>query len=246
MIDINLKVLEENAPFQKNVLYRIEKARTVQFIEKHGERKELVNLEYGLCDGQYGIFSHEYRSPSVSKQRCKTADILACVIDEVDKRIYTTIADVKSNISAFSDDLLKDNAMLTAIKEVRDFIEQLHAEILHKNSFLLYYKDSGYIEYERLGIVTKNFEHEKFLAVAEQLEQLFRMESPPVPMLVALKLKKNLAPYMNEADRLRDFAARKVKISGRDYHLHVFLLNKINELEYASSVKISAENHLVQ
>lgn len=162
MININLKVLEENAPFQKNVLYKIEKTGKVLFTEEHSECKELVTLEYCLDDWQYGIFAHEYRSPNVSRQGCKTADILACAIDEENKQIDTTIADVKSNISAFSDDLLKDNAMLTAIKEVRDFIEQIHAEILHKNSFILYYKDAGYIEYERLGIVTKSFEQKNF------------------------------------------------------------------------------------
>lgn len=54
------------------------------------------------------------------------------------KEMDTLIFDVKSNISAFSDDLLKDNAMLTAIKEIRDFAEQIHAEILHKNSLMTY------------------------------------------------------------------------------------------------------------
>lgn len=69
------------------------------------------------------------------KQGCKTADILACAVDENEKKIATFIFDVKSNISAFSDDLLKDQALLTVIKEVRDFVEQIHAEMLHKNGF---------------------------------------------------------------------------------------------------------------
>lgn len=138
---------------------------TIPFKEIHDGNGsyELVNLIYELAFGQYGIFAHEYRSPVAEKQGCKTADILACRIDEAQKKVDTLIFDVKSNISAFSDDLLKDNAMLTAIKEIRDFVEQIHAEILHKNSFILYYKDDGFVEHEIIGIVTKNLKEKNLL-----------------------------------------------------------------------------------
>lgn len=93
----------------------------VCFAERHADKSEKVRIEYSLENGQYGIFAQEFRNPIAGKQDRKTADALACIIDEECKKNLTVIFDVKSNISAFSDDLLKDGAMLTVIKQVRDF-----------------------------------------------------------------------------------------------------------------------------
>lgn len=241
MININFRMMGADCSFQKNVLYKISQSREVRFVEKHEKSSETVVLEYCLVNAQFGIFAHEYRSPSTVKEGCKSADILACVVDMKEKSITSTIIDVKSNISAFSDDLLKDNAMLTAIKEIRDFVEQIHAEILHKNSFMLYYKDDGYEEHERIGIVTKRFEREKFLAVAEMLERLFREEKPEIPELVAFKLKRNLLPYRKEIPRIRDFADKKVRISDKSYPLSVILLKETDDSQYVVSIQIRSK-----
>lgn len=167
---------------------------------------------------------------------------MACVIDEAERSIYTTICDVKSNISAFSDNLLKDQAMLTVIKDVRDFIEQIHAEILHKNTFMLYYIDDGFKEYERIGIITEHFEDEKFLAVALKLEKLFYNSNSKVSKLSELKLKKNLAPYIREIEKIRNFSNKMIKIGNRTYKLHVILLEKMDDAIYTASMEIMAEN----
>lgn len=176
----------------KNVLYRVNESGIIQFIEQHEHTREIANVEFSLKDGQYGIYANEYRRPETQKEGCKTTDVLACVVDEQKKEIKSLIFDVKSNISAFSDDLSKEGAMITAIKEVRDFIEQIHAEKLHKESFLLYYKDDGYVEIEEIGIVTKNFEPEKFKQVAEKLKKMVSEEKKDIPQLVSIKLKNNL------------------------------------------------------
>lgn len=236
MINVNLRTLKNHEIPQKNFLYRIPQSDVVLFQEIHEKDRETVYVNYDLKEYQYGIYASEYRSPIVSKQGCKTADVLACVVDEAEKKIYTLIFDVKSNISAFSDDLLKGNAMLTAIKEVRDFNEQIHDELLHKNSFMLYYKDAGYIEYERLGIATKNFESEKFSAVADQLEKLFTNEQDQILSLIELKMKTNLRPYRNEVERLRNFSDGKLKIGERTYQMQIYLLEKTNDEEYVVSV----------
>lgn len=241
MINLNFKEFDEENPYKKNVLYRINRSRAILFKETHDEKGsyELVNLKYDLNPGQYGIFAYEYRNPVTLKQGCKAADILACVIDEEKKKISTFIFDVKSNISAFSDNLLKDNALLTAIKEVRDFVEQIHAELLHKNSFILYYKDDGFAEYENIGLITKSFEKEKFILAADMLESLFEKECLKVPRLLELKLKNNLGAYKNEVSRIRDFSQKRVILCGKVYDLNVVLLEKISELEYAASVKVA-------
>lgn len=238
MMKINLKELKADAEWKKNVLYEIKESATVKFIEEHNNRKETVDLVYCLSDSQFGLFAHEYRSPSILKEGCKAADILACVVDKAEKEIVTFICDVKSNISAFSDDLGKEDAMLTAINDVRRFHEQIHAEILHKNSFMIFYLDEGYKEIENIGIVTENFESSKFLAVAKRLEYLFKVESTRVPILVDLKLKKNLAPYMNEVRRIRDFAGKIVRINEKEYPLSVYLLNKVSGTEYVTAIEL--------
>lgn len=241
MIKIQLRAWNAVKPCQKNILYRINGNQTVLFVEPHEKKRELVNLEYCLTEHQYGIYGYEYRGQNTVKEHCKSPDILACVVDEAKKIVCSTICDVKSNISAFSDDLFEDNAMLTAIKEVRDFIEQIHAGILHKNSFMLYYIDDGYKEYERIGIVTKCFEPEKFRAVASQIERLFRNQSTKVPSLVADKLKTNLAPYMSEINKLRDFADKTITISGKSHILNVFYLEQIDHSDYVATIKIVSE-----
>ena len=241
---IHLRLLKENERYEKNILYRIEKDQTVRFVEEHPEghqdsSREIVDVEFCLKHPQYGIFAHEYRNPLAPKNSYKAADVLACVVDEASKEVHTTIFDVKRNISAFSDDLLKDHAMLTAIKEVRDFIMQIHDEILHKDSFMLYYRNDGYEEKERLGLVTKNFEAQKFIAVADLLEQLLDKGDIQASPLITLKLKNDLRPYRGELKNLRAFAEKKIKINEKRYDLHVFLLDQTGDGEYRTSLKMT-------
>lgn len=95
-----------------------------------------MKLEYILDEKQYAFLGKEYRSSNFSKAGCKVADIMSSMVDDGKKLIYSVILDIKKDISAFSDDLLKDEAIITAIKEVRDFIKQLHDEIYVK---IVYY-----------------------------------------------------------------------------------------------------------
>lgn len=241
MTRLNLKEFNPEKSYQKNVLYKISKDAVISFEERHvdNDNCEYVDLIYQLCSGQYGIFAYEFRNPLTLKEGCKTADILACAVDENKKRIATFIFDVKSNISAFSDNLLKDSALLTVIKEVRDFIEQIHAEILHKESFLIYYRDEGFIEDENIGIITKRFEETKFASAADMLEDLFQRETPSIPKLVEIKLKNNLGAYRNEVKRIRDFSEKTVILCGRIYDLKVVLLKNESGEEYRASIRIS-------
>lgn len=244
MININFRLYNPTKDIEKNNLYKITENSNIKFVEQHEESKEIVNVKYCFSDKQYGIYAKEYRSPSTLKEGCKTADVLACVVDENTKEIYSIVFDVKSNISAFSDELLKEGAMITAIKEVRDFIEQLHAEILHKKSFLLYYEDDGYVEKEEVGIVTKNFEAEKFRAVAGRLEEIVKDANTTVAQLVSYKLKNNLKPYMCEVKPLYDFADKKVTIREKKYNLNVFRLQKKEgENDYETTIQMVRDTH---
>lgn len=243
MIRINYADLAEGEMYQKNKLYRIKQSGTIQFREEHKDKNisDIVNLQYCIKEQQYGVFAHEYRNPSTCKQGGKSADVLACIIDEKNKKIYTTIFDVKHNISSFSDDLLKEEAILTAIKDVREFNEQIHAEILHKNSFLLFYKDEGYSEYEQIGIATTNFDSKKFIQVSQRLKQLLDNEHVQMTTLLSLKLKNNLNAYKNEVVKIKDFANHIIKIGDNTYEMKVFILKQINNLEYESTIQLSSD-----
>ena len=105
----------------------------IPFVELHKDKCEKVFLDYKLADEQFGIYATEYRAP-VIKKGIKTTDIIACIVDEKQKNIYTLIADVKSNISSFSDDLSKGDALITAIKEV--FQNKLRMVSYIKKTFL--------------------------------------------------------------------------------------------------------------
>lgn len=234
-----MKVLTDGNQPEKNTLYKITDARVVRFEEKHDNYNDIVDVNFALDEQQYGIYGKEYRSPAVCKYGCKTTDVLACVVDEQNKVISTLIFDVKSNISAFSDDLFKDQAMLTAIKEVRDFVQQLHDELLHKNSFMLYYRDEGYTEREELGIVTKNFESNKFLEVSEMIVKIIQEEDLEISPLLKLKLKKSLMPYLNQVEVLKRFSSKVVEIGGKTYSLKIFLLNQLEDSNYYVSIPMT-------
>lgn len=238
MIEVRLQPYDETKPIQKNVLYKVNNSCCISFVERHEASKDIANIQYVLQDGQYGIYANEYRAPNTEKQGCKTADVLACIIDENKKEINTLVFDVKTNISAFSDDLSKDGALMTAIKAVRDFIEQLHAELLHKETFMLYYKDDDYVEQENVGIVTKSFESEKFIAVAERLKKLI-VEEESISPLILYKAKNRVNAYKGQIEPLYNFAQQKVEIKGKMYQLQVFLMSKINESDYQASIQLA-------
>ena len=93
MINLNFKEYNEKKSYQKNSLYKINKDAVIPFKEVHKDigKCESVDLIFDLCPGQYGIFAYEYRNPVTLKQGCKTADILACAVDESEKKINTFI-----------------------------------------------------------------------------------------------------------------------------------------------------------
>lgn len=149
----NLQIKDINSKnISKNVLYKVPESMQIPFVESHEDKCEKVILDYQLEDEQFGIYATEYRAP-VIKKGIKTTDIIACIIDEKQKNMYTLVADVKSNISSFSDDLSKDDALITVIKEVRDFSEQIEDGLLHKENFLMYHKNEGFNERCEIGIL---------------------------------------------------------------------------------------------
>ena len=239
MIDIDFRMYNPAKSIEKNILYKISDSCDIQFVEQHEQGSETVDIKYDLQEEQYGIYANEYRRPGTKKEGCKTADVLSCIIDKNKKEIKSLIFDVKSNISAFSDDLTKSVAVLTAIKSVRDFIEQIRAEILHKDSFLLYFKADNYSEQEEIGIVTKNFEAEKFRAVANRVDEIMATDEENIPSLVLYKLKNSLKAYAQETETLNDFAERKVLIMGKLYQMKVFLLHRVDELDFRTTIQLS-------
>lgn len=240
MLDIQFKNIDI-AKIQKNNLYKISTSMVVPFVEEHEKSREKVILHYKLMDGQFGIYATEYRAPVVIKKGCKTTDILACVVDENQRKLYTLIADVKSNISSFSDDLSKENALFTAVKEVRDFTEQVECEWLHKENFMMFYKHEGFEEFCEYAIVTKNFEHDKFRKAADKLEELIKNENKNISVLIQTKMRTNLRSYEGEIHRLRKFADEMLIMNKKEYALKVIILEKEKEETYSSEIQIDCK-----
>ena len=237
MLHLNYRELKPNAEVEKNVLYKIEDQRVIPIYEKHKEDSDIVKLEYSFEENQYAFLGKEYRNPAVSKDDCKMADIMTFLVDENKKKIFSFVLDIKKDISAFSDNLLKNDAMITALKEVRDFVKQLHDENLQKNSLLIIYHDENYEETLDFGIATRSFEPEKFVAVADFLEEIDELDKPQnMQELLWVKFKTSLKPYSSEIVKLRNFADEKVCISGRMYNLKVFILEKHSDTEYIATI----------
>lgn len=238
---IQYKILQSGNDWNKNTLYKIVSPLNVIFTEEHKDRdtKEVVSLKYCLGENQFGVYASEYRAAVIEKTGSKTTDILACVLDEEKKTVNTFIADVKSNISAFSDDLLQNSAILTAIKEVRDFSMQIYEEYLYKNNFMMFYKAEGYTETETFCIITKHFEAHKFRQAAEMLSNLFQKENDMIPALVKAKLKMTLQSYIGEKDKLEKFAEKKIFLGERIQNLSVVILEKEKD-NYCTQMEISA------
>lgn len=224
MVTIRFEKYEPNN-CSRNILYRIGESGIIQFTEEHKQHKEIVRLHIQLENGQYAVYANEYRNPLVEKRGCRTADVLILIVDEQEKRIFSFLFDVKTNISAFSDNLLGENAMITALKEVRDFLEQLEDTLKSKNALIALY--GCYSEKENLGIVTRNFDTAKFEAVAETYEKIFQ-ENHTANSLILYKLRNNLKPYGNVIERIKQFAQKKIVISGKTYQLHTYILGKEN------------------
>lgn len=233
--------LKQNVDVQKNVLYQITEDRAISIYELHTEDTDVVTLDYMFENGQYAYLGQEYRNPSVSKVGCKMADIMTFVVDEERKSIHSLVLDMKKDISAFSDDLLKEGAILVALNEVRDFIKQLHDENVQKNMLLYVYRDEEFVEKLEFGIATRSFEAEKFANVADFLEKLDDMEKPEsVPELLWVKFKNSFRPYSSEIVKLRDFSNKRVSISGEQYDLRVYILEKEDEGKYAVTIPMKA------
>lgn len=240
MIEYGTQMLKPEAQVKKNQLYKICGDRTVPISELHDDCQdiEVVHLRYRLKKGQYAILGYEFRPQFISKQGSKSADVMTCLIDDDKKHVYSLVLDIKRNISAFSDDLLKDNAALTAIKEAVGFIEQIHHSKLHKDSLLVYRKDQGYTETEEVGIATRRLEEQKFYGLADFLENLEELPKLKINPQSWFKVQNQYKPYVPEASKIREFAGHKVTICGRQYPLHVYLLEQINESEYAVSIEL--------
>lgn len=222
----NLQIKDINSKnISKNVLYKVPESMRIPFVESHEDKCEKVILDYQLEDEQFGIYATEYRAP-VIKKGIKTTDIIACIVDEKQKNIYTLIADVKSNISSFSDDLSKGDALITAIKEVRDFSEQIEDGLLHKENFLMYHKNEGFNEKCDMAIFTRNFESEKFRDAARYIESLLYDDNETGQILAKSVMKRNLMRYKGEEKRLLKFAEQKLLIRDKELDLKVFLLMK--------------------
>ncbi|MDY3888642.1 MAG: hypothetical protein SOZ17_05500 [Agathobacter sp.] len=227
--------------YDKNWLYRIEDNTPFEVRETHPdaikEGDDVVRLSFDLQENQYGIFAYEYRRPGVKKEGSKATDILACLVDEEKKQVTSLIMDLKKNIMNYDDDLLVNDSLNKALNGVSDFVCQLKDEKLHKDSFMLYYKDEGYSETESFGIATRKFEPEKLESVVEFVDEILNDESEEITDIVRCKIRQRLEARSGDVETVRNFAKKKVFIAGNYYDLQVVKLVQ-NGNDYEADVKL--------
>ena len=69
------------------------------------------------------------------------------------------------------------------------------------------------------------------------MEELDELDKPQnMQELLWVKFKTSLTPYSSEIVKLRDFANKKVFISGQMYDLKVFILEKQSDTEYITAI----------
>ena len=227
--------------YDKNWLYRIEDNTPFEVRETHPdaimEGDDVVRLSFDLQENQYGIFAYEYRRPGVKKEGSKATDILACLVDEEKKQVTSLIMDLKKNIMNYDDDLLVNDSLNKALNGVGDFVCQLKDEKLHKDSFMLYYKDEGYSETESFGIATRKFEPEKLESVVKFVDEILNDESEEITDIVRCKIRQRLEARSGDVEAVRNFAKKKVFIAGNYYDLQVVKLVQSGN-DYAVDVKL--------
>lgn len=162
---------------------------------------------------------------------------MACLVDEEKKQVTSLIMDLKKNIMNYDDNLLVNDSLNKALNGVSDFVCQLKDEKLHKDSFMLYYKDEGYSETESFGIATRKFEPEKLESVVKFVDEILNDESEEITDIVRCKIRQRLEARSGDVEAVRNFAKKKVFIAGNYYDLQVVKLVQSGN-DYAVDVKL--------
>lgn len=138
-----------------NTLYKIRNSRSIRFVEKQKniDEEDCVNVKFVLDKGQYGMFANEF-CPSFVKD-AKKADLLLFVVDEANRKYSSWILDVK--VSVGGEDV------------IRHLIEQWIESHQHKCALSNYLKE--FREKETIGVVTREYQSERILAIVEKLKK---------------------------------------------------------------------------
>ena len=188
-----------------NTLYEIRNSRSIRFVEKQKniDEEDCVNVKSVLDKGQYGVFANEF-CPGFVKE-VKKADLLMLVVDEANRKCSSWVVDIK--VSVGGEDV------------IRHLIEQWIASHQHKCALLNYLKE--FQEKETIGVVTRDYQSERILAIVEKLKKEIEIKTKELDALPGSSIKiikqRELLGTKLEYQMFDKFQNRCVTIDGMDY-----------------------------
>ncbi|NRT79458.1 hypothetical protein [Clostridium beijerinckii] len=230
---LQLKKIKDINNIIKGTLYKIENPITITFEEKHEDgTNDIVHVNFKCCKGIYGIYGSEYKMPALESNGCSKVDIMCGLIDENSKKCYTYILDVKKNISGFNvyDDLKKLRA--EAVKRIKDFIKQIDDSKTMKESLMVILRKDGFQEEGKVGIATREFNVDRFRTLSDRLYDFSKDNSFKINPLIAVKFQKEMLPIKKDAEIMKLFSEKKIKILDDIYDLEVYILDDIGSNNY--------------
>lgn len=194
-----------------NTLYAVYRSDTIQFIEKQNDIDEdLVNVQFNLEKGQYGMFANEYRPGFLANS--KKVDILLFVVDEAKKLSASWILDIKVSVGG---------------KEViAHLIEQWQASHQHKCTLSNYLE--GFAETETIGVITRDYQTKRIQAIAEDLEKEIAAAEKELNAIpnssIKLIQQRRLLNKRKEYQMFDKFKNGYVTIADKDYPIKIYQL----------------------
>lgn len=211
-----------------NTLYAIQNSRTIPFVEKQKniDEEDCVNVKFVLDKGQYGLFVNEF-CPGFVKN-AKKADLLLFVVDEGNKKSSSWILDIK--VSVGGEDV------------IRHLIEQWIESHQHKCALSNYL--NGFLEKETIGVITRDYQSERILAIVEKLKKEIEIKTKeldalPISTIKITKQRELLSTKM-EYQMFDKFQRGYVTIFERDYPVAVYQLEG-KASPYVCNIEVKCE-----
>ncbi len=237
---LQLKRIKDINNIIRGTLYKVEDSVTIKFEENHKDNtKDVVYVSFNLKNNIYGIYSNEYKPSIIESNGCKKVDIICGLIDEDSKKCITYILDVKRNISGFNVNDELEKLREEAVKRIKNFIKQIEDSITIKEMLMVILKKEGFSEEGKVGIATREFNVDRFRALADKLYKASEEDSnAKINSLISTKFKRAMLPIKKEAEILKLFSEKKIKINSNIYDLEVYILENSNNNEYVYTLDI--------
>lgn len=219
----NTQKLRAGEKLKKNKLYELtEENPAAVFTEEHEDSvPEVVEVEFRLPQSGKAVVAWEYRNKDYKSS--KAPDILCILADDSRQELRTYIYDIKRTITGYDETKSLKELHREVVDRIEEFTIQMRDGVIHKEGLTAWYRYLGYMETVNPGIITTRFDREKLLRLSKRLEDALEEPSPEHGMIGKKYLIATLA-LRKDAEIIRNFADKKIKLWNQLYDLQVVLL----------------------